>query len=243
MNIKEQPKGIYMEIPEFIKCTGCNCMRGVDEYEMYKGNRRLTCLFCKNKRINSRCEHDKYKSCCKICGGSRLCQHDKDKYKCIECKGSQVCLHGRERCKCIECGGASTCEHLKRRRACKICNHHLCLLNCQRTKIKGLLKSKSSLETEVEYLGCNIEHFKTFIEKKFQEGMNWDNIQLDHIKPITKFHLDNPEEFRKCAHYSNFQPLTSQQNKRKYNNWMEVDETFWNENIYGKEYEDLYLTV
>lgn len=38
----------------YIKCSGCNCLRAEDEYEVYKGTRRKNCLKCKEKRAKKR---------------------------------------------------------------------------------------------------------------------------------------------------------------------------------------------
>ena len=73
-------------------------------------------------------------------------------------------------------------------------------------------------------------------------GMNWDNIHLDHIKPVNPFNLNDNEEFLKCCHYSNFQPLPTTVNVTKANKWNEADNNFWLSNITDKEYIPLYIT-
>ncbi len=35
------------------------------------------------------------------------------------------------------------------------------------------------------------------------EIMTWDNTHMDHIKPISRFNLDDEDEFLDCCHYSN----------------------------------------
>ena len=70
--------------------------------------------------------------------------------------------------------------------------------------------------------------------------MNWNNIHLDHIKPISLFDLNSHEEFLDCCHYTNFQPLLAEDNLSKRNKWKEENETFWKENIRGKEYLSIY---
>jgi hypothetical protein len=64
--------------------------------------------------------------------------------------------------------------------------------------------------------------------------MNWDNIHLDHIKPVSKFNLEDETELLDCCHYTNFQPLLIKDNLNKSNKWSETDELFWNANIEGK---------
>jgi hypothetical protein len=67
-----------------------------------------------------------------------------------------------------------------------------------------------------------------------KEDMNWDNIHLDHIKPVSKFNLEDETELLDCCHYTNFQPLLIKDNLNKSNKWSETDELFWNANIRRK---------
>lgn len=67
-------------------------------------------------------------------------------------------------------------------------------------------KYKSSLVL----LGCDMDFFKSYIESKFEYGMNWDRftyIHIDHIKPCSQFDLTKIEDQKICFHYSNLQPL------------------------------------
>jgi hypothetical protein len=101
---------------------------------------------------------------------------------------------------------------------------------------KNIEKTKST----IEYLDCSPEYFKNFIISKMVEGMTIDNIHIDHIKPVSRFNLEDPEELLKCCNYTNFQPLLSTDNIEKSNKWSDEDENFWNENIIFKEYLQLY---
>ncbi len=38
---------------------------------------------------------------------------------------------------------------------------------------------------------------------------------IDHIKPCAEFDLNNPEEQKKCFHFSNLQPLWAEENISK----------------------------
>jgi hypothetical protein len=48
-----------------------------------------------------------------------------------------------------------------------------------------------------------------------KELMTWDNIHVDHIKPISVFNLDDEDEFAAGCHYTNLQPLLAKQNMKK----------------------------
>ena len=70
--------------------------------------------------------------------------------------------------------------------------------------------------------------------------MTFENIHIDHIKPVSIFNLDDPDEFMKCSHYTNLQPLFIKDNLEKHNKWTSENEIFWKENICNKEYIQLY---
>jgi len=60
------------------------------------------------------------------------------------------------------------------------------------------------------------------MQSLFKEGMHWSNNtmhgwHIDHIKPISSFDLTNPEQLKKCCHYSNLQPLWAIDNLIKSN--------------------------
>ena len=103
-------------------------------------------------------------------------------------------------------------------------------------KLTNLEKTKPS----IEYLGCSAEYFKEYIQSKMTEDMTFDIIHFDHIEPVSRFNLEDEEELLKCCHYTNFQPLISTDNMEKSNKWSEKEEEFWNLNICGKEYKEIY---
>jgi len=78
---------------------------------------------------------------------------------------------------------------------------------------KGIKSSKT-----LELLGCTIEDLRLFLETEFSEGMTWENYgewHIDHIRPCASFNLEDPEEQKRCFHWTNLQPLWAQDNMRK----------------------------
>ena len=76
----------------------------------------------------------------------------------------------------------------------------------------------------VKDLGCSLDYLVEFLEKKFyknkdtNEMMSWDNYgewHIDHIKPLSKFNLQDREQFLEAVHYKNLQPLWSKENISK----------------------------
>ena len=76
-------------------------------------------------------------------------------------------------------------------------------------------KSKSTLTI----LGCPIEDLKTFLQKKFKDGMTWNNYGrggwvIDHIIPLASAKDDINKLYELC-HYTNLQPLWESENGSK----------------------------
>ena len=91
-----------------IKCTSCKAFRLTEEFENDKhGHRRRTCLICKTKRTEKKCEHNKRKQQCKQCGGISLCIHQTRSNECKQCGGASICNHGKMKHLCFKCDPCS----------------------------------------------------------------------------------------------------------------------------------------
>jgi hypothetical protein len=87
-------------------------------------------------------------------------------------------------------------------------------------RIRQALNHNYKSESTMDLIGCSIPELRLHLEKKFKEGMSWDNHSIngwhiDHIIPCDSFDLTNPYEQKKCFHYSNLQPLWMVDNIRK----------------------------
>lgn len=86
-----------------------------------------------------------------------------------------------------------------------------------RTRIGKFVRNGQSATKE---LGCSVVELKLYLESKFLPGMTWENYgkwHVDHILPLSKFDLTDPEQFKKAAHFSNLQPLWATDNIKKGN--------------------------
>lgn len=86
------------------------------------------------------------------------------------------------------------------------------LLQNTRVRIRKALSGNRKSSTSILLLGASTEEVRLFISSKFTKGMTWDNYgkngwHLDHIKPCSSFNLSDPDEQKKCFHYTNLQPL------------------------------------
>lgn len=88
-----------------------------------------------------------------------------------------------------------------------------------RVRLWHALKRNFKAGSAVRDLGCTIPFFKEYIEKKFNSRMTWKNWgtywELDHVKPLISFDLTNKKQFIKAVHYTNMQPLTKVEHKKK----------------------------
>lgn len=96
------------------------------------------------------------------------------------------------------------------------------MLQRLRHRLQLCLKVKFIRKTHrtIELLGCDIHHFKSWIESQFTEGMSWENRRdwhLDHIYPCSKFDMHNEQHRTACFHYTNIQPLWKKDNFSKSN--------------------------
>jgi len=80
-----------------------------------------------------------------------------------------------------------------------------------RTRIYNSIKDNKDRST-LEYLGCNINQYKSHLELQFTPEMTWENWgtywEIDHNIPLSK---------GGTFHFSNTQPLTITENRQKSN--------------------------
>jgi hypothetical protein len=94
-------------------------------------------------------------------------------------------------------------------------------IKCQlRNRLYMAMKNNASGKaySTMELIGCTIEEVRTFLEAEFEEGMTWENQDewhIDHIRPCASFNLEDPEEQKKCFHWTNLQPLWAADNLAK----------------------------
>ena len=91
-----------------------------------------------------------------------------------------------------------------------------------RVRIRDAIKRNQKTGSAIDDLGCSVDELKIYLENQFQEGMsrdNWkyDGWHIDHIKPLSKFDLTDPVQFKKAVHYTNLQPLWAYDNFSKGN--------------------------
>ena len=89
-----------------------------------------------------------------------------------------------------------------------------------RQRIRKAIKSQAAIKSNksIELLGCSIPKVRQHLEKKFVDGMSWENHgewHIDHIKPCASFDLTDPKQQKECFNYKNLQPLWAEENLTK----------------------------
>ncbi len=77
--------------------------------------------------------------------------------------------------------------------------------------------------SKMKYLGCTAQMAADHIERLMRPPMTWGNYgaywQVDHIRPLDSYDLSKEDERYHAFHYTNLQPLSSTENRLKWNKW------------------------
>lgn len=74
----------------------------------------------------------------------------------------------------------------------------------------------------MDLIGCTVAELKLHLERQFTAGMSWHNYghgadrwSIDHRIPCAAYDLTDPEQQRRCFHFSNLQPMWHPENVAK----------------------------
>jgi hypothetical protein len=107
----------------------------------------------------------------------------------------------------------------KRRKSKRPLDIKYCLAQNLRGRLREFLNNKNLNKKYKfsEYIGCNVETLKKYIESQFYANISWNNYgvlwHIDHIKPLMSAKTE--KEIYKLCHYTNLQPLTIEDHKAK----------------------------
>ena len=99
-----------------------------------------------------------------------------------------------------------------------------------RNRLSNALKRNIKSNSTINLIGSSIKDLKIYLENQFDESMSWDNYgsywEVDHIIPCSSFNFSIEEEQKKCFHWTNLQPLSTEDNRQKSNklNWVKNNE-------------------
>jgi hypothetical protein len=210
------------------KCSKCEISKPLEQFPndpKCSGGKRGTCKDC---RLNQWVPTENEILTCKICNEKKdftLFASKGGKQKPYECR---ACLNTKERDK----RAANPEEYnRKKRETYKIQKDKI-----NETRRKNLQKRrdedpkyrvmmalhcrlymavKEKKGKTMELVGCSKDALNKHLYSKFTEGMTWENYgewHIDHIRPCASFNLEDPEEQKKCFHWTNLQPLWAKDN-------------------------------
>ena len=81
------------------------------------------------------------------------------------------------------------------------------LIRTTRRRIHHVLSGKSKSSSTRETLGVDIDTYRKWIEFQMTPDMTWDNIEIDHVKPICLFDVSRDEKLKEALSWKNTQPL------------------------------------
>jgi hypothetical protein len=112
----------------------------------------------------------------------------------------------------------------KQRKRRKMTDINFKILENARSRISSSFKKalkKKNIKT-IDLIGTSMDNLVQHLKKKFTPGMTLENYGLwhiDHIKPISKFNLQDEDDLKKCFNYKNLQPLWAIDNLKKSNKY------------------------
>lgn len=88
-----------------------------------------------------------------------------------------------------------------------------------RSRLYVALKKEYKQTSAIDLIGCSLEQLKEYLEKQFDDKMNWGNYgdywEIDHIEPVFNFNLKDIQNQQQCFHYSNLRPLSKLENQKR----------------------------
>ncbi len=97
------------------------------------------------------------------------------------------------------------------------------VLDNLRSRLYHAMKGRTKSATTLTLLGCSIEKLWDHLEAHFEDPMTRENYgpvwHVDHIKPCSIFDLTDDRQQRQCFNWRNLQPLLSEENISKGNNY------------------------
>ncbi len=89
-----------------------------------------------------------------------------------------------------------------------------------RHRLRQALRRNSQGSIVESEIGCSLVFLKKYLESGFKKGMSWavylkGGMHLDHILPLCRFDLRDPNQFKKACHYTNLQFLWPKENRLK----------------------------
>ena len=164
------------------------------------------CTKCKNEKelseFNVRTDTQKYRKQCRCCIELIKKEYQTNNTDKISLYNKDYFQHNKNK----------IYESQKNRRKTDVKFRLIC--NTRR-RIHHAVNGKSKSISTKEILRIDIETYKKWIEWQMTPDMTWNNIQIDHIKPICLFDVTKDEELKEAFNWKNTQPLLKEVHSHK----------------------------
>ena len=67
----------------------------------------------------------------------------------------------------------------------------------------------------VDITGIDIDAYRRWIEYQFTPKLNWNFVQIDHVRPISSFDVSNNEELKEAFNWKNTPPLKKRSSTKR----------------------------
>ena len=84
-----------------------------------------------------------------------------------------------------------------------------------RARVKEALKGKMKSMKTQELIGCSWKELAEYLENTKVIGKDYTDKHIDHIIPCASFDLTEPDQLKRCFHYTNLQYLPAIENLKK----------------------------
>ena len=188
-------------------CNGCNQTKALTEFSKDSEKR------------------DGLQTRCKVCQKAYNKKWQQSNPEKVNAKARKWAQNNREKKNASQRKRNKRPEYKKKRRARENKQYHTDPLyrikKILRARLRHALKGKNKSAKTMTLLGCSYTHAKDHLEKQFLPGMTWENQgkwHIDHMMPCASFDLSDPEQQRRCCHYTNLQPMWGTENISKGDN-------------------------
>ena len=89
------------------------------------------------------------------------------------------------------------------------------LIKNTRNRIYQSLKRMVKSSSAKDILGIDIETYRKWIEWQITPDLTWDNIENDHVRPISSFDIYKDEQLKEAFYWQNTQPLLKEIHQKK----------------------------
>ena len=222
-----------------------NCIKDLYDYDLVKKCSKCRIISLKSNFHKDNTRNDGLYNQCKVC---RKDYYMKNSIKLIQ-KQKDYYLDNRDRIKEYQLKNHDKIIAQKRiysNNKYKSDNNFRIISNTRRRIHHALNgKSKSSLTRDI--LGIDIDLHRKWLEFQFTPEMNWENIEIDHVKPICLFDISDDKRLKEAFNWKNTQTLLKKDHQlkgRKFNfldyqlqfikayQFIKLNEERFNENIH-----------